>query len=61
MFDNYYQGRAVQTAKSLDEGLRSVRSLHNIDVVFDENNGKLVHINGPLKTSKVCHFCSCTY
>ncbi|XP_071123741.1 transmembrane protein 43-like [Mytilus edulis] len=46
------EGRAVQTAKSLDEGLSIVVSLENIDVPFDQNNGKLVHLAGPLKTEK---------
>ncbi|VDI59217.1 Hypothetical predicted protein [Mytilus galloprovincialis] len=46
------KGRAVQTAKSLDEGLSIVVSLENIDVPFEQNNGKLVHLAGPLKTEK---------
>ena len=49
----YCQGRAVQTARSLDEGMRLVRPLGNAEVVFEENNGKLVHLTSPLRTSKV--------
>lgn len=46
------EGRAVQTAKSLEEGLNSVVPLGSADVVFDKNNGKLVHLTGPLQTDK---------
>ncbi|XP_060075646.1 transmembrane protein 43-like [Ylistrum balloti] len=49
----FNEGRAVQTAQSLDEGLASVVPLDNIDVVFDHNNGKLVHLTGKLKTDRV--------
>lgn len=45
----------MQTAKSLDEGLSIVVSLENIDVPFEQNNGKLVHLAGPLKTEKVSY------
>lgn len=47
------EGRAVQTAKSLDEGLRSVVALPNTHVVSMENNGRLIHLIGDLKTDKV--------
>ncbi|KAL5015390.1 hypothetical protein ScPMuIL_009660 [Solemya velum] len=47
------EGRSVQTARSLEEGLSSVVSLENIDVSFVENNGRLVHLSGPLKTERV--------
>lgn len=46
------EGRAVQTAKSLEEGLSAVVPLENINVPFNDNNGKLVHLSGPLKTDK---------
>ena len=48
-----FQGRAVQTAQSLDEGLRSVISLRSTEVAFQENTNKLVHLTGPLRTDKV--------
>ena len=47
------QGRAVHTAQALDEGHKSVISLDNIEVIFDHNNGKLVHLISPLRTDKV--------
>ncbi|OWF55861.1 Transmembrane protein 43 [Mizuhopecten yessoensis] len=47
------EGRAVQTAQSLDEGLASVVPLDNTNVVFDHNHGKLVHLTGKLKTERV--------
>ncbi|XP_013396407.1 transmembrane protein 43 isoform X1 [Lingula anatina] len=47
------EGRAVTTARSLEEGLDRVVSLGTIHVAFDQNNGKLVHLTGPLKTGKV--------
>lgn len=47
------EGRAVQTAKSLEEGLNAVVPLDNIEVPFEHNNGKLVHLFGPLRTDKV--------
>lgn len=51
-----FQGRAVQTAKSLDEGLNMVIPLPNTRVVSMENNGKLVHLIGELQTDKVLLF-----
>ena len=47
------KGRAVQTAKSLEEGLKAVVPLGSAQVLFDENSGKLVHLSGPLQTDKV--------
>lgn len=47
------EGRAVQTAKSLDEGLNMVVTIQNTQVVSMENNGKLVHLIGDLTTDKV--------
>lgn len=47
------EGRAVQTAKSLDEGLRLAVSVPNPQVISVENNGKLVHLVGPLSTDKL--------
>lgn len=47
------EGRAVQTAKSLDEGLRLAVSVPNPNLISVENNGKLVHVVGPLATDKV--------
>lgn len=44
------EGRAVQTAKSLDEGLKSVMELPTSEMILDGNNNKLVHMSGPLKT-----------
>jgi len=46
------EGRAVQTAKSLDEGLQALRVLPNSDVAFEENNNKLVHVTGYLHTAQ---------
>jgi len=46
----YNEGRAVQTSKSLDEGLRSVEPLSSTEHVFDSNNNKLVHLTGRLQT-----------
>lgn len=48
------QGRAVQTAKSLDEGIGAVIELRSPDVVFDSNNNRLVHLSGSFKTDWVC-------
>ncbi|XP_052781024.1 transmembrane protein 43-like [Mya arenaria] len=49
------EGRAVQTAKSLDEGLNIVVSLDNPNIVSAENHGKLVHLIGSLQTDKELH------
>ncbi|CAH1784094.1 unnamed protein product, partial [Owenia fusiformis] len=47
------EGRAVQTSKSLDEGLDNVVQLKTVDVAFEHNNGKLVYLSGSLKTSEI--------
>lgn len=46
------EGRAVQTAKSLDEGLNVVVPLGTTDVAFDNNNGRLVFLQGQLQADK---------
>lgn len=46
----------MKTAKSLDEGLNVVLPLETVDVAFDEHNGKLVHLSGPLHTKAVSLF-----
>ena len=43
------QGRAVQTTRSLEEGHRDLVIPETNDVVFDENNGKLVLVADYLK------------
>lgn len=47
------EGRAVQTAKSLQEGLDMVHEVQNTEVAFAENNGKLIYLSGPLRTSNI--------
>ena len=42
------EGRAVRIAASLEEGQRDVMIPETTEVVFDENNGALVLINGAL-------------
>ena len=42
------QRRTVTTARALDEGLQKIFVPETIDVVFEENNGKLVLVSGPL-------------
>merc|ERR1719334_2953576 len=42
------EGRAVRISVSLAEGLRDVTVPETINVVFEENNGKLVLVGGPL-------------
>ncbi|KAK2529463.1 Tmem43 [Columba guinea] len=46
------EGRALRTAKSLDEGLSLVIPLDNIHSVSQQNEGRLVHLAGALSTSK---------
>ena len=45
---NLFQRRAVTTAQALDEGLQKILVPETIDVVFEENKGKLVLISGSL-------------
>ena len=47
------QGRTVQTARSLEEGLELVIPLHTTEVAFEHHNGKLIHLSGQLKTDEV--------
>ena len=47
------QGRAVQTAQSLDEGLRVMVPLRTTELAFDNNNGRLVFLQGMLHTDEV--------
>lgn len=49
------EGRAVQTAKSLDEGLNLVISLPNADNINEYHYSKLVHVIGDLRTGQVIH------
>jgi len=44
----FNERRTVTTARALDEGLQKIFVPETIDVVFDENNGKLVLLSGPL-------------
>ncbi|XP_077181472.1 transmembrane protein 43 [Paroedura picta] len=46
------EGRALKTATSLDEGLSLVVPLDDIQSVLQENDHKLVHLSGTLRTSK---------
>ncbi|MGH0167751.1 UNVERIFIED_CONTAM: hypothetical protein FKN15_066204 [Acipenser sinensis] len=46
------EGRALKTATSLDEGLSQVVPLHDIITVDPENEGRLVHLSGALRTSQ---------
>ncbi|XP_028575070.2 transmembrane protein 43 [Podarcis muralis] len=46
------EGRALKTASSLEEGLSLVVPLDDIQNVLQENERKLVHLSGPLRTSK---------
>lgn len=52
------KGRAVQTAKSLDEGLNIINSLSPSNQIFGSNEGKLVHLSDRLRASKVCIYVS---
>ncbi|XP_007500345.1 transmembrane protein 43 isoform X1 [Monodelphis domestica] len=47
------EGRALRTATSLAEGLSLVVPLNTIHSVAPENDGKLVHLIGSLRTSKL--------
>jgi len=44
----YNEGRTVSVARALDEGQQKITVPETIDVVFEENNGKLVLVTGPL-------------
>ncbi|XP_070792991.1 transmembrane protein 43 [Pituophis catenifer annectens] len=46
------EGRALKTASSLAEGLSLVVPLDNIQIISHENDKKLVHFSGILRTSK---------
>ncbi|XP_063147755.1 transmembrane protein 43 isoform X2 [Candoia aspera] len=46
------EGRALKTASSLAEGLSLVVPLDNIQIISQENDKKLVHFSGILRTSK---------
>ena len=48
-----FQGRAVKTAKSLDEGLSRVLVVENVFGMDTNNNGALVYFSGELSTGKV--------
>ncbi|XP_037108838.1 transmembrane protein 43 isoform X1 [Syngnathus acus] len=49
------EGRAVQTASSLDEGLGQVVSLDTLASLNPQNDKSLVHLSAPLQTSKPLH------
>ncbi|XP_062577623.1 transmembrane protein 43-like [Saccostrea cucullata] len=46
------EGRAVKTAKSLDEGLSKVKVQENIFGINTNNDGALIYITGELSTGK---------
>ncbi|XP_054834124.1 transmembrane protein 43 [Eublepharis macularius] len=46
------EGRALRTATSLDEGLSLVVPLDDIQTILQENDHKLVHLSGTLRTLK---------
>ncbi|KAM3665614.1 transmembrane protein 43 isoform 1-T1 [Ammospiza maritima maritima] len=46
------EGRALRTARSLDEGLSLVVPLDSIHSISQQNEGRLVHLAGALSTSK---------
>ncbi|KAK9406124.1 transmembrane protein 43 [Crotalus adamanteus] len=46
------EGRTLKTASSLAEGLSLVVPIDNIQVISHENDKKLVHLSGILRTSK---------
>lgn len=48
-----FQGRALQTASSLDEGLSQVVSLMPYASLDLQNNNRLVHLSAPLRTLQV--------
>ncbi|PVD25278.1 hypothetical protein C0Q70_15778 [Pomacea canaliculata] len=46
------EGRAVQTAQSLDEGMRILVHLDTTDVAFENNNLRLVYLQGQLSSEE---------
>ncbi|GAB6030736.1 Transmembrane protein 43 [Chamberlinius hualienensis] len=46
------ESRAVQVSRAVEESLRSFRKLQTVDVIFEENNNKLIHIVGHLSTDR---------
>ena len=51
-----FQGRAVQTAQSLDEGLASVTEIKSTHVVEPQLFGQLIHLSDKLSCDEVCSF-----
>ncbi|XP_077582541.1 transmembrane protein 43 [Stigmatopora nigra] len=49
------EGRALQTASSLDEGLAQVVSLESSARLEPQNDNRLVHLSAPLRTLKPLH------
>ncbi|CAJ1052087.1 transmembrane protein 43 [Xyrichtys novacula] len=49
------EGRALQTASSLDEGLSQVVSLESLFSLEPQNNNRLVHLSAKLHTSQPLH------
>lgn len=47
------EGRAVQTAQSLDEGYSGIQRVLSPATMHEENNNKLVHVWGPLSATPV--------
>ncbi|XP_072026248.1 transmembrane protein 43-like isoform X2 [Amphiura filiformis] len=46
------EGRAVQTATALEECLSLVIPVENSNMIYQENNNKLIHITGYLRTDQ---------
>lgn len=44
------EGRAVRTARSLDEGLKMVIPLSDVGTSYESNNNKLIHLSGKITT-----------
>lgn len=49
------EGRALQTASSLDEGLSQVKSLGPYSSLDQQNNDRLVHLSAQLRTLEPLH------
>ncbi|XP_041672368.1 transmembrane protein 43 [Cheilinus undulatus] len=49
------EGRALQTASSLDEGLSQVVSLDSFSILDPQNNNRLVHLSAKLRTLQPLH------